>query len=349
MAKFRIVHYMNQFFAGIGGEDKADLPPEVHEGVMGPGVGLQAALGDEYEIAATVICGDNYFGENLDQATDAVIEMVKQYTPDVFVAGPAFNAGRYGVACGTICKAVEERLGIPVITGMYVENPGADMFRKDVIIVETKNSAASMRQTLPTLSALIKKMANKEEILGPKEEGYLERGIRVNYFAEKRGSERAVEMLVKKLKGEPYQTDLVMPVFDRVDPAPPIKDIKKAKLAVVTSGGIVPQGNPDHIESSNATRWGKYDITGMERLSAEQFTTIHGGYDRQFAMANPNVVVPLDALRELEKAGEFGELVNYFCTTTGTGTATASAAKFGTEIGKMLVEDHVDGVLLVST
>lgn len=349
MAKFRIVHYMNQFFAGIGGEDKADLSPEVHDGVMGPGVGLQAALGEDYEIVATVVCGDNFFGENLDAATDTIVKMVESYKPDVFVAGPAFNAGRYGVACGTVCKAVEERLGVPSITGMYVENPGADMFRKDVIIVETKNSAANMRQALPTLSALIKKMANKEEILGPKEEGYLERGIRVNYFAEKRGSERAVEMLVKKLKGEPFQTDLIMPVFDRVDPAAPIKDIKKAKIAVVTSGGIVPQGNPDHIESSNATKWGKYDITGMERLSADEFTTIHGGYDRQFAMANPNVVVPLDALRELEKAGEFGELVNYFCTTTGTGTATASAAKFGSEIGKMLVEDHVDGVLLVST
>lgn len=118
---------------------------------------------------------------------------------------------------------------------------------------------------------------------------------------------------------------------------------------MVTSGGIVPTGNPDHIESSNATKWGKYDITGMDRLSADEFTTIHGGYDRQFAMANPNVVVPLDALRELEKAGEFGELVNYFCTTTGTGTATASAAKFGSEIGQMFIDEHVDAVILVST
>ena len=38
-----------------------------------------------------------------------------------------------------------------------------------------------------------------------------------------------------------------------------------------------------------------------------------------------------------------------FCTTTGTGTATGSAAKFGDAIGKRLVEDHVDGVILVST
>lgn len=349
MAQYKIVHYLNQFFAGIGGEEKADHKPEIREGAVGPGLGLKTALGEEYEIVATVICGDNYFGENLDLATDTIIEMVKQYQPDVFVAGPAFNAGRYGVACGTICKAVEERLGIPVLTGMYEENPGVDMFRKDLIIVNTPNSAAGMVKVLPVMAKLVKKMANKEEILGPKEEGYLERGIRVNYFAEKRGSERALEMLVKKLKGEEYETDLVMPKFDRVAPAEPIKDIKKAKIAVVTSGGIVPTGNPDHIESSNATKWGKYDITGMDRLSPDDFTTIHGGYDRQFAIANPNLVVPLDALRELEKAGEFGELVNYFCATTGTGTATASAAKFGSEIGQMFVDEHVDGVILVST
>lgn len=349
MAQYKIVHYLNQFFAGIGGEEKADHKPEIREGAVGPGLGLKTALGEEYEIVATVICGDNYFGENLDLATDTIIEMVKQYQPDVFVAGPAFNAGRYGVACGTICKAVEERLGIPVLTGMYEENPGVDMFRKDLIIVNTPNSAAGMVKVLPVMAKLVKKMANREEILGPKEEGYLERGIRVNYFAEKRGSERALEMLVKKLKGEEYETDLVMPKFDRVAPAEPIKDIKKAKIAVVTSGGIVPTGNPDHIESSNATKWGKYDITGMDRLSPDDFTTIHGGYDRQFAIANPNLVVPLDALRELEKAGEFGELVNYFCATTGTGTATASAAKFGSEIGQMFVDEHVDGVILVST
>ena len=63
--------------------------------------------------------------------------MVKKYNPDLFIAGPAFNAGRYGVACGTIAKAVQESLDIPCLTGMYVENPGADMFKKDVYIVET--------------------------------------------------------------------------------------------------------------------------------------------------------------------------------------------------------------------
>ncbi len=349
MAKYKIVHYLNQFFGGIGGEDMAGVEPEVRDEKIGPGLAIAQALGEDYEIVATVICGDNYFGENLDKATDTIIEMVKKYEPDVFVAGPAFNAGRYGVACGTICKAVEERLGVPVLTGMYEENPGADMFKKDIITVQTGNSAATLRKSLPKIVNLIKKMATGEEILGPSVEGYLERGIRVNYFAEKRGATRGMDMLIKKMAGEPFETDLPMPKFDRVAPADAITDIKNAKIAVVTSGGVVPQGNPDHIESSNATKYGTYSIEGMDSMSPEDFTTIHGGYDRQFVMKNPNLVVPLDVLRELEKAGEFGELVNYFCTTTGTGTATGSAAKFGDSIGKKFVEDHVDGVILVST
>lgn len=349
MEKKRIVHYINNFFAGIGGEEKADTPPESRPGAVGPGMALAAALGDEYEVVGTVICGDSYFGENLEAASEKLLSMIGEFKPDGFVAGPAFNAGRYGVACGQMAKAVEEKFSIPVVTGMYNENPGADMFKKDLHIILSGDSAADMRTTMPKMAALLKKMVNGEEILSPAEEGYIERGIRVNYFAEKNGAERGVEMLLKKMAGQPYVTEYPMPAFDRVDPAPAIKDIKKAKIAVVTSGGIVPQGNPDHIESSSATKFGIYSIEGMDRLSADDFMTVHGGYDRAYVLENPNLVVPLDALRELEKAGEIGELVNYFATTTGTGTATNSAKGFGDAIAKRLVADGVDAVILTST
>ncbi len=349
MSKIKVVHYINNFFAGIGGEEKADIAPEIRDGVVGPGMALQAALGDDYEVVATAICGDSYFGENLESATEELIGMIGKYEPALLVAGPAFNAGRYGVACGTIAKAVEEKLGIPVVTGMYIENPGADMFKKDVHVIATGDSAADMRNCMPKIAALGKKMVAGEEILSPDAEGYMERGIRVNYFAEKRGSDRAVDMLIKKMAKKEFVTEYPMPKFDRVDPMPAIKDMTRAKIAIVTSGGVVPQGNPDRIESSSATKYGIYDITGMETLSADDFMTIHGGYDRAFVTENPNLVVPLDAIRELEKAGEIGELANYFVTTTGTGTAIGNSKGFGEEFSKKLVEDGVDAVILTST
>lgn len=325
------------------------FPPEIRPGTVGPGLALQQGLGDEYQVVATAICGDSHFGANLEEDTAALLEMIEGYKPQVFVAGPAFNAGRYGVACGTMAKAVEEKLGIPVVTGMYVENPGVDMFRKDLYIIATGDSAADMRKSMPKLAALTKKLAMGEEVLGPKEEGYHERGIRVNYFHETRGSERGIQMLVKKMAKEPFTTEYPMPVFDRVDPCAPLTDIKHAKIAVVTSGGIVPQGNPDHIESSSATKYGIYSIEGMDHMDKKDFMTIHGGYDRAFVLEDPDLVVPLDVLRDLERQGEFGELANYFVTTTGTGTSTGNAKRFGEEFVQKLLEDQISAVILTST
>ena len=92
MGKLRVVHYINQFYGGIGGEEKADFKPELREGHHGPGQALMQKFGDEAEIVATVVCGDSYFNENVDQALGIIIPMIEQHKPDVFVAGPAFNA-----------------------------------------------------------------------------------------------------------------------------------------------------------------------------------------------------------------------------------------------------------------
>lgn len=349
MSKIKVVHYINQFFAGIGGEEKADYKPEVRETVVGPGMAFNQSFGDEAEIVATIICGDSYFNENLEEAKAEVISMIKKYNPDLFIAGPAFNAGRYGVACGTITDAVKNELGIPVLTGMYIENPGADMFKKSVYIVETKNNAAGMRSAVKDMAKLALKLAKGEEIGSPEDEGYIPRGIRRNVFVDKRGSERAVDMLINKLKGEEFVTEFPMPDFDRVDPNPAVKDITKAKIALVTSGGIVPKGNPDHIESSSASKYGKYDIAGVEDLTEETYETAHGGYDPVYANIDADRVLPVDVLRDLEKEGKIGELHRYFYTTVGNGTAVASSKAFAAEFAKELKADGVDAVILTST
>ena len=346
----RIVHYINQFFAQIGGEEKASYEAELRVGeVVGPGLALQAGFKGEAEIVATIVCGDSYFNENLDKAKADILEMVKSQKPDLFIAGPAFNAGRYGVACGTICAEVQEKLGIPAITGMYVENPGADMFKKDVYMIATKNSAAGMRAAVGKLVPLALKLAKKERIGTAEEEGYIPNGVRVNFFEKERGSKRAVDMLLKKLAGEEFVTEYPMPTFDRVEPNPPVKDLSKAKIALVTSGGICPKGNPDHIESSNATRYGEYDITGVNDLTADTYETAHGGYDPVYANEDADRVLPVDVLRDMEKEGKIGSLHHLFYTTVGNGTAVASAKKFADEYAPKLKEGGVDAVILTST
>ncbi|TDT50735.1 glycine reductase [Fonticella tunisiensis] len=345
----RIVHYINQFFGQIGGEEKAHIPPQIREGIVGPGMAFKQALRGEAEIVATIICGDSYFAENEAKAKAEILNMVKKYYPDIFIAGPAFNAGRYGIACGTIAKAVKDELGIPVVTGMYVENPGVEMFRRDIYIISTKNSAAGMRDAVLKMAAMALKLAKGERIGSPADEGYVERGIRVNYFAGERGSKRAVDMLIKKIKGEAFLTEFKMPEFDRVIPNPPVQDITKAKIALVTSGGIVPKGNPDRIEASSASKYGEYDIEGVFDLTGETFETAHGGYDPVYANMDADRVLPVDVLRDLEMEGRIGSLHRYYYATVGNGTSVANAKRFGAEIAKKLLLDGVNAVILTST
>ena len=349
MSKLRVVHYINQFFANVGGEEMADYKPELREGVVGPGMAFNQAFGEEAEIVATVVCGDSYFNENVEEAKNIVLGMIKEQNADAVICGPAFNAGRYGVACGAVATAVKEELNLPVITGMYKENPGADMYKNKVYICETKNSAAGMRAAVGAMAPLLLKLAKGEKIGSSKEEGYMPNGIRVNFFENKRGSERAVEMLVKKLNDKEFVTEYPMPDFDRVAPNPAVKDIAHAKIALVTSGGIVPKGNPDHIESSSASKYGKYDIEGVMDLTAETYETAHGGYDPVYANEDSDRVLPVDILREYEKDGKIGSLHRYFYTTVGNGTSVANAKKFASEYAKELVADGVDAVILTST
>ena len=317
MSKLRVVHYINQFFAGIGGEEKADTPAELRVGeVLGPGMALKANFGDNAEIVATIICGDSYFAENMDKAKEQIIGWVK--------------------------------LNIPVVTGMYIENPGADMYKNKVYVFPTKDSAAGMKDAAPVLAKFALKLGNHEKIGSSKVEGFME-GKRINFFAEKRGSERAVDMLLKKIKGEKFETEYPMPEFDKVPPNPAIKDLTKATIALCTSGGIVPKGNPDHIESSNALKYGEYDITGVMELTSDKYETAHGGYDPVYANERPDRVLPVDVMRDLEKEGKIGKLHNKFYTTVGNGTAVASAKKYAAEYAEKLKADGVDAVIMTST
>lgn len=349
MSKYRVVHYLNQFFGQVGGEEKANTPPFCKEGPVGPGMALQGILGETAEIVATVICGDSWFNENIEAAKAQVLEMIAQHKPDLVIAGPAFNAGRYGMACGAVAQAVDQNLGVPVISGMYPENPGAEMYRRHALIVETGDSAAAMRKAVPAMGQLALKVLRQEELGTPQEEGYIPRGIRQNIFTEKRGSQRAVEMLLAKLRGEEYKTEYPMPEFDRVAPNPALKDVSKAKIALVTSGGIVPKGNPDHIESSSASKFGKYSLEGVDNLTQDTHATAHGGYDPVYANEDADRVLPVDVLREMEKEGKIGSLHKYFYTTVGNGTAVASAKSFAAQIAQELKQDGVDAVILTST
>lgn len=347
-----VVCYLNQFFGGVGGEDKADQEPYIIEGTVGPTIAINAALKDA-QVTHTIICGDNFMGSHTDEAIERILKLLEGIKFDMFIAGPAFQAGRYGVACGNICKAIEDKLGVPAVTSMNVENPGVEMFKQDVIIFKGGNGAVKMRKDVAAMVAYVNKVLAGEPSLGADIEGYFARGCRHERFLEDKrentAAYRGVQMLIKKMTGQPYQTELVIPKKELVPIAPPIEDLSKATIALVTTGGIVPVDNPDRIQSASATRWGRYDVTGMDRLEAGVFKTIHAGFDPAAANDDPNVIVPLDAMREYEKKGVIGRLHNFFYSTVGTGTTEAEARRMAREMIPFFKEDHVDAIIMGST
>ena len=59
----RVVHYLNAFFGGLGGEEEAHTPVRVQPGALGPGRLLEQALAQQGQLVATIMCGDGYFVE----------------------------------------------------------------------------------------------------------------------------------------------------------------------------------------------------------------------------------------------------------------------------------------------
>ena len=347
-----VVCYINQFFAGIGGEDKADFEPEVRDGVAGPTAAINQGLkAQDAQVCKTIGCGDNFMSTHRDEAVQRILEALEGPEFDLFMAGPAFQAGRYGVACGEIGKAVAAKFKVPVITSMHPENPGVEMFKKEMYIMVGSHSAGSMKQDVDAMVKLAGKLLSGEELQGPEAEGYYQRGIRHQVWLKEpvQAADRAVDMLIAKATGKPYVSELIIPKKDLVPIAPAIKDLKHARIALMNTGGIVPVDNPDKIQSASATRWGRYDISGMDRLEGGVFKTIHAGFDPAAANADPNVIMPVDVMKEFLKEGKYGSLHPYFYTTVGTGTTQGEAKRMAKEIIPHLEEDHVDGVIMVST
>lgn len=347
----KAILYINQFFGQIGGEDMADVAPEIREGLVGPAMELDKQLGDDVKVTHTIICGDNFMGSRTEEAIETILGFLKDKEFDIFFAGPAFRAGRYGSACGHIGKAVKEKFNVPVISSMNDENPGVEMFRKDIYIFKGGASAAAMRKDITSMVNFAKKLLNGEELLAAEEEGHYGRGVRHQVWLNPpvNATDRVIDMLLKKVHGEKFETELPIPASDLVPIAAPIKDLSKAKIALATTGGIVPVDNPDRIQSASATRWGKYDVTGLDRLEGGVYKTIHAGFDPAAADTNPNVIVPLDALRAYEKEGKIGSVHDFFYTTVGTGTTQGEAARMGREIVADMKAAGVDAVILTST
>ena len=342
-AGMRVVHYLNQFFVGLGAEEAAGHEPVRLEGPQGPGRGL-AAEGLAPDV--TLACGDDYFGEHEADALHVLLAWVEELEPDVLVCGPSFGAGRYGYACGVLAREVGRR-GTPVVACMTEDSPGVLAAEGAAYVVPSGPNVAAMRTVLPVIASLARRLGSGEPVGPADQEGYLPRGLRINALSDRTGAIRAIDLLLRKLAGD-LATE-VGPSRDRVRPAAPVADLARATVALVTESGCVPQGNPDRLPTRHAGTWLRYPLAGVDTMSARAYESVHAGFDTTAANRDPNRLVPLDAARTLEREGAFGRLHDVFFTTSGVDTPVATAVTFGREMAEELREAGVAAVILTGT
>lgn len=353
--KLRVVHYLNQFFGQIGGEEQATTGFLVKEGPVGPGLALQKELGDKAEILATVICGDDFFAVNPEECAEQGLKLVSSYEPDLFFAGPAFAAGRYSIACGAMCKAVRAKFGIPVISGMHEEVPGMELYRKHAFICRTGNTARFMTEVVRDMVRLALRLVSgqkemslltRENLPKPEEYNYFSRNLLRNEYCEKTIAERSVEKLLAKLRGEPFESEVVPPRFEKVPPPPRLQDLSQCEIALISDGGLVPKGNPDGLARRSNLRWGAYEV---EPLLGD-YEVAHAGYFNDHVLERPDRLVPFDVMRKLAEEGKIGKLHHTFFSTSGCTTVSKRCGEMGEEIGAEIKKrETIRAAILTST
>jgi glycine reductase len=340
----RIVHYVNQFYAGLGGEASAGIGPRVLEGTVGPGRLLSQLLGDEHEIVATIVCGDDYAASNIAVAEE-LVGMARAAGAELLVAGPAFGSGRYGLACGRLVAAADAA-GLPALASMHPDNPGiSDAGAAPVVAAGA--SSRQMRPTLQTVATAVAKLATGAKLTVA--DGRVARASRTGQLVDQRAAARAVQLVLRRLAGDRESTEIPIGGFDMVAPSAPVDKVADATVALVTEGAVVPAGNPDRLESARATRWLRYSIEGLDSLAPGEWESVDGGFATTAANADPNRILPLDTARTLEREGAIGRLHNEFLVTVGNGTQVANARRFGVEWAAELRKAGVQAAILTAT
>ncbi len=338
----KIVHYINQFFAGLGGEDQAGSGPELKDGPSGPGRKLSSLLGDGHEIVATVYCGDDYAASRPEAAAE-ILALAQQTGAQVLVAGPAFTSGRYGIACGRLAAAAAE-VGLKALAAMHPENPGVAE-AGGAPVVPTGETAREMGAALKAIAEAVDRIS-KGEALSDASSGA---APRKNRLAKATAAARAVDLALARVAGDKDATEIPLPDFGKVQPAPPVENPAKAVVAILTEGGLVPDGNPGRLESARATKWLRYPLNGKKTLIPGEYHSVHGGFSTTHADADPHRILPLDVAREMEAEGRIGSLHPEYLVTVGNGTTISAATRYGVEWAAELRRAGVQAAILTST
>jgi glycine reductase len=207
-----------------------------------------------------------------------------------------------------------------------------------------------MARVIQAMAELALTLARGEDPGPAAQAGYLPRGYRRAVVHERPAARRAVDLLVDRLAERPWLTEIPIVSYEDVTPLPPLADLRTARIGLVTSGGLVPRGNPDRQVSGGARACFRYAIEHVGELTVADWESVHGGFSTVILNTrNPNYALPLGTVRDLERGGVIGSVYPFFFSTVGNGTAVATAKQMADEISGDFLAAGVDAVLLVAT
>jgi betaine reductase len=204
-----------------------------------------------------------------------------------------------------------------------------------------------MGPALDTLAAAARKLLAGEVLTNA--DGLVGLAPRLPRMATRTAAERAVDLALARLAGDRDATEVPLPRFDKVTPAPPVTDLRNSTLAILTEGALVPDDNPGGLESARATKWLRYSLEGRTALKSGEWRSVHGGFSTVWANADPHRILPLDAARQLEAEGAIGHLHEEYLVTAGNGTSVANARRFGVEWAADLRHSGARAAILTAT
>ncbi len=137
----------------------------------------------------------------------------------------------------------------------------------------------------------------------------------------------------------------------RIDPVPLArldKPMARCRVALVTTAGLVPPGEPSFDEHLQGGDFSFRIISA--RSDVQSLGEFHRSeaFDHAGIALDKNLALPLDPLRELAGGGEIGEIAPRHLSFMGSITAPGRLVRrTAPEAADILVEDHVDVALLV--
>jgi glycine reductase len=155
-------------------------------------------------------------------------------------------------------------------------------------------------------------------------------------------------MLKAKLRGDEYASELSQ-LQSRFVAAPPVMDLRQTRLALISTAGLVPRGNPDRMPALRSSRHFVYRLDPDALLGSDAWESVHAGYNTEEVNRNPNYGLPWKAASDALAGQRVQSLFPGFFSLTGVWTQEPESKTIAANILDDLNAEGLNAAVLVAT